>query len=168
MDKIDGQVIMLIIFVVISAIKWFVEQVQKRGEEPHEISESLEDIYDEFREEILQRQTTVKRPTREEAFQPNRQTTPPPLPASESVQHEYNPDSALPPAFKVKKPKLTEAEKEALARIQEDSLASPSKKRLRRKRSHASLRQLLASPESARQAIIIHEVLGKPKSLSPH
>ena len=49
MENIDGQVIMLILFVVISGIKWFMEQAKKRNQ-PDETSESLEEIYDDFRD----------------------------------------------------------------------------------------------------------------------
>ena len=179
MEKLDGQVILLIIFVVISGIKWFVEQLKRKNEDPHETSESLEDIYDEFREEIRQRQTTVQgAPPQarhaEDIFTPHHEefaqnhSTPPPLPAATPYQQEYHADPTPAPIFTVKKPTLTAAEKQALARIHEQSLATSGKKRLRQKRSHASLRQLLASPASARQAIILHEVLGKPKSLQPH
>jgi len=175
MEHLDGQVIMLIIFVVISAVKWFTEQIKSNSEDPHEFSDSLEDIYDEFREEIRQRQTTVQphsspppipqTASRRQDYRPA--PTPPPIPQSPPRQQEYRPDPTPPPVFTVKKPKLTAAEKKALARLQEESLASSTKKRLRRNRSHASLRQLLASPASARQAIILHEVLGKPKSHQP-
>jgi len=59
LGEIDGQVIVLILFVVISGIQWLIKKVQGKGQE-HEISESLEDIYDDFREEIIQRQTTIQ------------------------------------------------------------------------------------------------------------
>jgi len=180
MENLNGQVIMLIIFVVISGVKWFLEQLKKRNEDPYETSESLEDIYDEFREEIRQRQTLVQpapqenthqrhaedifTPHHEEFAQPH-SSTPPPLPPETDYLREYQADPPPPPVFTIKKPTLTAEEKAALARIHEQSLASPSQQRLRQRRSHASLRQLLASPKSARQAIILHEVLGKPKSL---
>ena len=61
-EGIDGRIIMLILFVVISGVKWFIENVKKRGQQPHETSESLEEIYDDFREEIRNRQTKVRQP----------------------------------------------------------------------------------------------------------
>ena len=51
MEGIDGQVIFLILFVVIGAIKWILEKI-KGPEEPHDISDTLEDLYEDFREEI--------------------------------------------------------------------------------------------------------------------
>lgn len=157
--EIDGQVIFLILFVVISGIKWFIEQVKGKNQQPHETSESLEDIYDEFREEIRQRQT---RPYNPEPDQPYyEQTTPPPLPTEVEYRQEYIPEPA-PPTFEVRKPQLTAQEQAALANLQKRSMSGRKSKR---NRSQSSIRDLLASPQSAQQAIILHEILGKPKSL---
>ena len=57
--EINGQLITLIIFVVIGGIQWLLKKV--KGQERNvDASESLEGIYEEFREEIRQRQTTVQ------------------------------------------------------------------------------------------------------------
>jgi hypothetical protein len=169
MDKIDGQIIMLILFVVVSGIKWFVEQIKQRNIHPHETSESLEDIYEEFREEIRERQTEVRHPQdthpshHEEFAQPH--STPPPLPPTRAYQPAYQPPPtpSTPPTFQVHQPKLTAQEKAALANLQMRS--NVKTKRHFPNNKHNSLRKLLASPQSARQAIILHEVLGTPKGL---
>jgi len=157
MENIDGQVIMLILFVVISGIKWFMEQAKKRNQ-PDETSESLEEIYDDFRDEIRRRQTEVQLPEQLFASQPAHTPVPPPLPTAT----EYRPDP-LPPQRKVNKPKLSAQEKEALARLQQQSAAQPT--RVIQRQRHASLRQMLGSPQTARQAILLHEILGKPRSM---
>jgi hypothetical protein len=157
MENLDGQVIMLILFVVISGIKWFIEQAKKR-KEPHEPTESLEEIYDDFRDEIRRRQTDVQLPEHLFSSEPAHTPAPPPLPTAT----EYRPDP-LPPQRKITKPKLTAQEKEALVRLQKQSTAQPT--RVVQRRRHASLRQLLGSPQTARQAVVLHEILDKPRSM---
>lgn len=148
---------MLILFVVISGIKWFIEQAKKRNE-PDETSESLEEIYDDFREEIRRRQTEIQLPEQLFASEPAHAPVPPPLPTAA----EYRPDP-LPTQRKVNKPTLPPQEKEALARLQKQSTAQPT--RVVQRQRHASLRQTLGSPQTARQAIVLHEILGKPRSM---
>lgn len=157
MENIDGQVIMLILFVVISGIKWFMEQAKKRNK-PHETSESLEEIYDDFRDEIRRRQTEVQLPEQLFVSEPAHTPAPPPLPTAT----EYRPDP-LPPQRIVNKPKLSAQEKKALARLQQQSSAQPT--RVIQRQRHASLRQMLGRPQTARQAIVLHEILAKPRSM---
>ena len=157
MENIDGQVIMLILFVVISGIKWFIDQAKKRNK-PHETSESLEEIYDDFRDEIRRRQTEVQLPEQLFVSEPAHTPVPPPLPTAT----EYRPDP-LPTQRIVNKPKLSAQEKEALVRLQLQSAAQPT--RVVQRQRHASLRQMLGSPQTARQAILLHEILGKPRSM---
>ncbi|MCP5535058.1 MAG: hypothetical protein H7A51_02360 [Akkermansiaceae bacterium] len=158
MEEIDGRIIILILFVVVSAIKWLLEKVKGKGEQQHGISESLEDIYEEFREEIRQRQTTVQQPA----------PSPPPLPQAPPplVQHPQHAQQrpqpqqvSLPKKAQVRQ--LTAEEKAAAARFQQLS----SGKRRRRSKPQTSVHALLSSPQSARQAIVLTEILGKPKSM---
>ncbi len=141
--EIDGQVIVLIIFVLISAVKWLMEKI--RGEQPLGTTEELEDIYEEFREEIRHRQTAT-----------HQQPTPPPIPQA--------PPPATRPAERFKKPrkpKLSAEEKAALARYQQRTSGT----RTHKPNSRTPIQNLLSTPNSARQAIILTEILGKPKSL---
>ena len=160
MENLDGQVIMLILFVLISGIKWFIEQAKKRNQ-PHETSESLEEIYDDFREEIRRRQTSIQHPEELFASEPTHTPTPPPLPTAPAVT-EHRP-TPRPHKFTANKPQLTHQEKAALASIQQQSIAQPTR-HVQRQR-HAPLRQMLGSPQTARQAIVLHEILGKPRSM---
>ncbi len=155
MEDIDGRIIILILFVVISAIKWVIEKMKGKGDQPHEVSESLEDIYEDFREEIRQRQTTVQ--------QEQPVHSPPPLPQSPPpiVQHAQH---TQPQAARVSPPKkrtLTPEEQAAAARFQQLSTV----KRNRRNSPKTSVRGLLSSPQSTQQAIVLMEILGKPKSM---
>ena len=168
-EGFDGRIIMLILFVVISGAKWFIENVKNRGQQPHETSESLEEIYDDFREEIRQRQTEVKHPQERQSeerhpqdiFTPHHhefgQQSPPPLP----TEIEYKPDP-VPQPRKIRKPQLSLQEKAALANLKKQAATA---KRTRRNHATPTLRQLLSSPQSARQAIVLREVLGKPRSM---
>ena len=168
MEDFDGRIIMLILFVVISGVKWFIENVKNRGKQPHETSESLEEIYDDFREEIRKRQTEVRHPQEREIqerhpqdiFTPHHhefgQQSPPPLP----TEPEYKPEP-IPEPQKISQPQLTLQEKAALTRLQNRTSEA---KRIRRTQAAPSLHALLSSPQSARQAIVLHEILGKPRS----
>ncbi|MBT8044833.1 MAG: hypothetical protein KJO79_07775 [Verrucomicrobiae bacterium] len=159
MEHLDGQVILLIIFVVISALKWLYEKI--KGEQPHETPEELEDIYEDFREEIRQRQTEVQ--------QPPAPPSPPPLPPSARPTQQVSAAStqqvaqaqSTPRFQRPKKRTLSAEEKAAAARFQQLSSGS----RQRKSSPKNSVRELLSNPLSTRQAIILTEILGKPKSL---
>ena len=73
-ENIDGRVILLILFVVISAVKWLIEKIQANDQaaEQEEPADNLETLYDEYRDEIRQRQTKLEK---RQATQ-----TPPPIP----------------------------------------------------------------------------------------
>ncbi len=149
MQDIDERIIILILFVVISAFKWITEKIKTRGEQPHEISESLEDVYEDFREEIRQRQTAVQQ-------QPSRAQAPPPLP------------QAPPPRQTAQRP-LPDHRKKVSISTEQKAAAARFEQLTARKNTHRgpnkAIRALLASPHSARQAIILHEIIGKPKSM---
>jgi len=158
--EIDGQVIVLIIFVVISGIQWLIKKVQGKNESD-DPSESLENIYDEFREEIRQRQTTLQQPKTEQA--------PPPLPVSNRTSvpaHteviNYQPPET--PRFSMPEPAvaLTDAQQEAAKRFEE-----LGRKKTRKSKNGPSIsaRTLLTNPQSARQAVILQEIFAKPRSL---
>ncbi len=136
--EIDGQVIVLIIFVLISTVKWLMEKI--RGEQPLGTTEELEDIYEEFREEIRHRQTAT-----------HQQPTPPPIPQTPPPATRFK---------KPRKPKLSAEEKAALARYQQRTSGT----RPHKPNSRTPIQNLLSTPNSARQAIILTEILGKPKS----
>lgn len=153
MQDIDERIIILILFVVISAFKWISEKIKTRGEQPHEISESLEDVYEDFREEIRQHQTTVQQ-------QPSRAQAPPPLP--QAPPSRQTAQSPLPSSRK--KVSLSTEQKAAAARF-EQLTAHKSTHRKIHSGPNKAIRALLANPHSTRQAIILHEIIGKPKSL---
>lgn len=169
---INGQVIVLILFVVISGIQWLIKKIQGQGDQD-EPPGTLDDIYDEFREEIRQRQTRVvpPPPTAEPGQPAAVAAAPPPLPGVPAPTAAPAAPESTPPRQgqldyyrqqQLHKPQLTDAQQAALQRFQ---------KRGRKKSRHhtaggpVSARALLANPRSARQAVILHEVFGKPKSM---
>ena len=155
--ELDGQVIVLILFVVISGIQWLFKKMKGSGQQ-HDISESLEDIYDDFREEIRQRQTTIQ------------QAEPPPIPQTIPVSTSTPPtpqavhyeEPQVTSSTRTSKPELSPEEQEAVQRFEQ-----LTKKERRSGRSNAAIsaRDLLTNPQSARQAVILQEVFAKPKSL---
>ncbi len=152
--------IVLFLFVAISAVNWFVEKFknQHTSSPPQKSSGNLEDLYESFREEILQRQTNLS----------PRPQAPPDLPITEDIGSTLTVDPAAdlltpPPtdAYTVHDTQLSQEEKEALINFERRSKAKSHHPR----KTTTNLKRLLRSPNSARQAIILHEVLGKPKSL---
>lgn len=159
MEDIDGRIILLIIFVVISAIKWAIEKIKGPDEQSpgnHEIPETLETLYEDFRDEIRQRQTTTGKRT--EAATPV--AAPPPLPQA-SVSTVRDTPQPVQPSLLQKSRKITlSSEQQAAASRFQQRLASK-----RKPSAQNYARTLLSNPHSTRQAIILAEILGKPKSL---
>lgn len=164
LSEIDARVFIVLAFMVIGAIRWVLERV--KGKEDQEGDDSpFEDLYEEARREIVARQG---RPHEEQASPPpvqQAQRAPAPVPQHRAVATPSRTTSAPPPLpswqKKVTKPNLSAAEKEALARIQQQSGTS-KKKRIRSDGSR--VRQMLNSPSAARDAIVLSEILGPPKS----
>jgi len=182
MPEINGHVILLIIFVVISAVKWLIEKIKTSDEtwEGEEPPGAIENIYEQYREEIRNRQTKLKQKKRAQQMQraetpPQQAQTPPPLPPIQSQRSE--PDHWTPPpgpkplvqpavqrieptpTYKPRKTVVTAEQQAAASRFAQRSI-SP-----RQPSAQQYVRKLLSSPQSTRQAIILAEILGKPKSL---
>ena len=183
MPEIDGRVILLIVFVTISAVKWLMEKIQggNQPEPEEEPNSNMENLYEQYREEIRQRQTKLqKKPPTPTPPAPPPPPAPPALPVSATPQPQRSPDAYRQPnqqrpatslerpvnakqsAAPVYTPRKTvvSAEQRAAASRFERSSSS------RRKPSAQNyVRTLLSTPESSRQAIILSEILGKPKSI---
>jgi len=192
MPDIDGRVILLILFVVISAVKWLIEKIQTKDQaaEQEEPPGNLETLYDEYRDEIRQRQTELQRrqaaqtpppipvqtPAQAPARAPARPPASPPMAAaapSAYAQRQSTPISAPisapvstpaskaqpAPSFKPRKTTVSAEQQAAASRFEQLSSgkSKPS--------PQSYVRTLLSNPQSTRQAIILTEILGKPKSL---
>lgn len=147
---IDPQVIIIFVAMLFAGLKALIEKIQAKKQPPVEEDPDEEYVYDEY-EEILRLQ-------REELGLPVVSTpepsSPPPLPVFEAAP--------APPALpKVTKPALSSAEKAALENLNLQS------RRTRRSliSTKTRLRQHLSSPTAAREALLLSEIFGKPKSL---
>ena len=180
MPDIDGRVILLILFVVISAVKWLIEKIQAKDQaaEQEEPPDNLETLYDDYRDEIRQRQTRLEKrqaaqtpppiPAQAPARAPARPPASPPMAAvapsayaQRQSNHVSTPASKAQPApsFKPRKTTVSAEQKAAASRFEQLSSgqSKPS--------PQSYVRALLSNPQSTRQAIILTEILGKPKSL---
>ena len=147
-SEISPQVIIVFVAMIFAGIKAWVEKMQAAKQQPPIDEEGSDyDPYLEY-EEVLERQ-------REELGLPTlrRAPTPPPLP----VNQVFVP----PPKPKVVKPVLTAEEKQAL-----QNLNIPSNRRKHQGiTTKARLKAHLSSPTAAREALLLSEILGPPKSM---
>jgi len=188
MPDIDGRVILLILFVVISAVKWLIEKIQTKDQaaEQEEPPDNLETLYDEYRDEIRQRQTELQRRQAAQTPPPIPVQTPAQAPARAPARPPASPPVAAPappayaqrqstpisapvstpaskaqpaPSFKPRKTTVSAEQQAAASRFEQLSSgkSKPS--------PQSYVRTLLSNPQTTRQAIILTEILGKPKSL---
>lgn len=173
--EIDPNALIILVIMIIGGLKWLVERLRgpQLGDDDEEWQQptAFEDLYEEARREILERQgRSGQAPQVEEAprpaiFQPLQEAPPRPAAApQESVPPPLPAQARAPQPFK--KPsaprKLTAAERAAAERFQRSSQSS-LRKRGRRGGIQGSVRDLLATPGSARKAIVLREILGPPK-----
>lgn len=176
--------VIIIVFLVIGAIRWVIENISGKKQPPTQEHweeydyeerdyhrpqpDSLEDLYEEARREILDRQNrndpqpeVVEEKLREHSMPPS---APPPLPGKVVVNKPKPPaQKEAPVTFKkVERPRLTEEEKKALAAFEANS---SQKKKTVGSSTNSRVRELLASPTAARDAIVLAEILGPPKGV---
>jgi hypothetical protein len=147
-SEISPQVIIVFAAMVFAGIKALLEKMQA-AKQPPPIEEETSDYdpYIEY-EEVLERQ-------REELGLPTLRRTPapPPLPVNEVF--------VPPPRPKVVKPVLTADERQAL-----QNLNIPSNRRKHKGITTKSrLKAHLSSPTAAREALLLSEIFGPPKSM---
>ncbi|MGE9267180.1 MAG: hypothetical protein ACQKBY_03715 [Verrucomicrobiales bacterium] len=161
---INPEVIFVLIALLASAIKAYFDRKAGRNQEEDEDG----DVYDEYRELILQRQRQARAPETAGVVPPplppkaEKSHRPPPVPSDGDRAPELSPLQKM-AARGVEKPRLSAREKEALARVQQQR-GSGSKRR-RAASPTGSVRAMLSHPGSARKAVILSEILGPPKSL---
>ncbi|MGB2402445.1 MAG: hypothetical protein ACPIA7_03435 [Akkermansiaceae bacterium] len=186
MPEIDGRVILLIVFVAISAIKWLMEKIQgsSQPDAGEESNDTVETLYEQYRDEIRQRQTKLQK-------KPAPVETPPPLPPSpkqppqrpqptqgssyrqSQTQQQRQAPVQKRPAYAEQpvapaKPTPDHTPKRTVVSAEQRAAASRFEKRSGSQHKPSAqryVRTLLSNPESTRQAIILSEILGKPKSL---
>jgi len=191
-EHIDSRAIFVLVMIAIGAVQAIMEKVRKsraerelnedlaeRAEQrsatidPVEYDPPLDDLYDEYRREILDRQQR----TVEETTEPEPPPPPPPLP--EAAPPPLHPDTwaadeaaTEAPAAPWAKPAPAPAEKRLTAAEQAAAAAFQAYDQIKRKgkgapgRSSTPVRSLLATRSSLRTAIILKEILGPPKGIS--
>lgn len=168
MQEIDGRVILLILFVVISAVKWLVEKIKSSDQEAEEQKgpDNLKALYEEFRDEIRQRQTKLQRKQHAQPPAPAPpQTQAPPAPPAPLTQPVHRVSAA---ADRITQPAKPYKPAKTIVTAEQRAAASRFAQRTASKRKPSAqtyVRALLSNPQSARQAIILAEILGKPKSM---
>ena len=178
-------VIFIIVFLIIGAVRWFLENV-KKGKPPqsqhweeYDYEEhadtvtpqksSLEDLYKEARRDILDRQNRQLPEVEivDPHFEPVQPPTPPPpLPPSQGMAQQAIEATTLPSEDapyqikEIQRPSLTPAEQQALV-----NLESMGQKETPKSASNNRIRKLLSDSTAARDAVILTEILGKPKGI---
>ncbi|MBT44025.1 MAG: hypothetical protein NZ804_13450 [Roseibacillus sp.] len=168
----NPQAIILLVFMVIAALKFVGEN--RKGKKQKDKNQPLAELYDQSRQQILERQRSEPPP---EEFAPGQApkqlsildffgppvgsspektitpSSPPPLPGA-------TPPPPTPAASPRPKPSLSPAEKRALKRVKEGRTEVVRPRRSIRRRP---IRELLSTPAAARDAIVLGEILGPPK-----
>ncbi len=162
MDSLNPEIIFALIFVVGAAIKALIERRSGGRLDNEEESTSVRDLYDEYREEILRRQhqhPETQLPERSSQYQVESPTS------SRSILEELPAaeiEAVPPPPPPSPTPRsLSVAEKDAAARFQK----ATTKSHHHRAHAPSRVKELLASPSSTRDAIILSEILGKPRGV---
>ena len=187
-------IVILIGFLIVGGIRWLIANIfnnnkpaerehweeddyDEQGYQAQQKPSSLEDLYEEARREILNRQNrnipepeVIQEKLRDYRNPQPRQTpptAPPPIPGKARVNKAPTPPKAAeaPKPFalpEVRRPNLSAAEQQAIVNFQEISSHKGEKKR---KRPESKIRDLLASPSAARDAIVLTEILGQPKGM---
>lgn len=153
---------------------------------PNRSSGGLDELYSQARQEIQERQSSPPTPESVQEmlreYQQPKAVVPPPIPTLATLPTLPRQQPALPPqqerlkaaprmpskaassstnAYelkKVRRPVLTAAQQQAIVNFEQ-----MGQKRQPLGESNSRIRQLLQNPQSARDAIILSEILGKPK-----
>lgn len=159
------QGIIFLIVAIFSFVKWLYENISGKKKEDADTDEDLESIYEQYREEIRERQTQLIQPTPEVSSQ-----APPPLPASPPAQSSVaQPAKPAPksaeltpqaPLFRQEDiERLRNKKAQAAYTIQGDTPSSRPERKTR------SLRSELQKKNSLRKAILLREIIEPPKAL---
>ena len=170
MPDIDPNALIILVIMIIGGLKGMIERIkgpqENQFEEYEDQGTPFQDLYEEARREIQQRQgyEEHEQESRPVIFEPLSQPppapVPPPLPtAAKPVKRQPEPEPYQ--LKQVKRQKLTAAEQAALERLQAEGMQS--RRRRRRAAGGNTVRSLLSTPGSARSAIVLREILGPPK-----
>lgn len=178
--KIDVEVLTVVVFLLVSFASWLKDKIPRsRNNEKTDQSAGQEALRElvwrrQMGEENLSMPWETKEveepplPARREVA-PVREMTPPPVPVTHRPPRRSSPPTNPPPipgpsviqrALKTSRPEISAKEAELARSFEKISRAGHR----RRARSKAVIK-MLRRPESARQAILLREILGPPVSL---
>ena len=183
MDQLleNPQAIFLLVFMAIAFLKFIGKNL--KGENNEENAEQAQEPleYESMRQQILEEQRSVDAAPVPSAEQPSRNapdqlsildfivpsdtrkpenSSPPPLPASQPATPRRTDTGPSAVRQAAAKPSLRPAEARALENLRKRRVDPPIAKR---SPSRRSIRQQLAGPAAARDAIILGEILGPPR-----
>jgi hypothetical protein len=155
-DFPDGQVIVVILMVLFAGIKSLMEKIKSHQGESSDSEETdydpMEEFYEEHARQVREQREVVL--LRQQGFV---EPSPPPLP----------PVYAAPAPVKrpqIEKPTLSALEQQALRNLQKQKVEEPLRKRPKLGTARARALRVLSSPSAARDAVVLSEILGPPKS----
>lgn len=160
-DGFPIQGIIFLIVAIFSFLKWLYENIVGKKQQDSNESDALEDLYEQYRDEIRQRQTQITPP---EIFEPQ---APPPLP--HAVEKESAPLTEPEVYQEAPEPRFSQEDIERLrAKKANSAYAINDTPQVQRtdKRGSQSLRAELMKKGSLRKAILLREIIGPPKALS--
>lgn len=149
-SEFPAQGVLFIIVMIFSFLKWLFDKLtsKKEGDAPG----TLESLYDQYREDIVQRQTPV---------------TPPPI---QQVRAEQPRVSASPPAIQrpAANPKFSsvDIEKVRISKLKKSQQSTNSSVKAKGDCDNTAIRKKLRSKDGLRQAIIARQILGPPKAFT--
>ncbi|MFC4994344.1 hypothetical protein [Rubritalea tangerina] len=147
--EFPAQAILFAIVIIFSFLKWLFEKIFGKKEADEDPSH-LEDLYEQYREEIRQRQTATPQTTTQTEQAPQlspAQPSPPPIPAATSSSPRYS---------------LEDIERARKKRLESSTSPTPQTTTKRKKRHY--LHKHLKQKNSLRQALIVKQILDKPKA----
>lgn len=152
--SVSVEVIVFLIVILFSFLKWLFSALIGTKNQQEE-SNNLEDLYQHYREEILQKPST-----------------PPPLPAeAQPVNALAQPEPPAPVVSELTKPRYSTEDIERARRqspANKSAYARPSEmaKAKRQAPSKQPLHKMLRNKNSLRQALLAKQILSRPKAFS--
>ena len=164
--EIPDNAIFILVMLAIAGFKTLAEKFGQKSQDDvyqeYDENDSVETDYEEYTRQLRERQAEII--ARQQGVEPAPPPLPVSIPAAPQQAQQPEPKPYKPPV--VKKPQLTAAEKQALENLQRDSTSPRYKRRKPGYAATARARALrvLSNPHAARDAIVLSEILGPPKS----
>ncbi len=163
---INPNVIIVFVAMIIAGLKALIEKRNQQNQPPQpEDEEGYEELYDAYEAELVAQRQRLQIPAAAPPPLPTPApaqvpaTAPPPLPTPTPAQVP----ARAPRPRDVELPALSAAEEAALDRF--NSRSNRPRRKINSLSTKARLKDHLSSPTSAREALLLAEILGQPKAL---